>query len=132
MSALKFLAGELLGVQPPNFIPFIDYKEKLMQWVWVGHDWDSDEEMRKVYVFWIQKKDEIVLETSDSLQGIPPPPRVPTNWTVKPTTSEEKSTYQSQASVSYVCSRYKAFGAKLLLSLFITSFLIFLTHFYDY
>lgn len=95
MSALEFLAGELLGVQPKNFIPYIDYKEKLMQYVWVGHNRDSDVEMSKLYSFWLPKKDDSVLE-SYSLQGVPPPPRVPTTWTVKPTNPEEKSVYQSQ------------------------------------
>ncbi|CAI9731518.1 Hypothetical predicted protein [Octopus vulgaris] len=99
VSALKFLSG----FQIDNFIPLIDYKERAQQWRWIGNGRDADDELGQLCKFWLQKKDGKLNENPENNQGTTPPPRVKTNYVVKPTTEEEKSSFKEQERKRFEC-----------------------------
>ncbi|WAQ99732.1 NFRKB-like protein [Mya arenaria] len=76
--ALKFLAGETIGVQVEQFIPFLDYKERAQQWCWIGYGRDGDETLTVLCEHWLKQREESAEIIVDSSQGSPPPPR----WSV--------------------------------------------------
>lgn len=94
--ALKFLSGDVLGFQVENFVPFLDYKERAQQWKWIGQGRDVDEQLGQLCKYWLSNKDEKHADTQESNPGSPPPPRVKTNYVVKPTTDEEKLSFKEQ------------------------------------
>ncbi|GAB1608858.1 nuclear factor related to kappa-B-binding protein-like [Argonauta hians] len=104
VSALKFLSGDVYGFQLENFIPLIDYKERAQQWRWIGSGRDADDELGQLCKFWLQKKDDGRLsENPDNTPGTTPPPRVKTNYVVKPTTEEEKLSFKEQERKRFEC-----------------------------
>ncbi|KAF8785193.1 nuclear factor related to kappa-B-binding protein-like [Argiope bruennichi] len=111
-SALKFLAGDLINILPDTFVPFLDYKEKQQQWQWIGTGRDSDEQMYGLCQQWLENKDEISSDILETSQGSPPPPRVTTGWTVRPTAEEEKQVYRLQECIRYQ-NPHKAFTFKI-------------------
>ncbi|CAL1281622.1 unnamed protein product [Larinioides sclopetarius] len=111
-SALKFLAGDLINILPDTFVPFLDYKEKQQQWQWIGSGRDSDEQMYGLCQQWLESKDEISSDILETSQGSPPPPRVTTGWTVRPTAEEEKQVYRQQECIRYQ-NPHKAFTFKV-------------------
>lgn len=107
-SALKFLAGDLPGIQPENFVPYLDYREKQQNWQWIGAGRDTDDHLNPLCQHWLENKDELGLDSLESCQGSPPPARVATDWTVKPASEEEKSIYRHQENIRYQ-NPHKAF-----------------------
>lgn len=107
-SVLKFLAGDLIGILPENFVPYLDYKEKQQQWQWIGAGRDSGEQLNSLCQHWLENKDDLSLDVLESSQGSPPPPRVVTDWTVRPTSEEERQLYREQERVRYQ-NPHKAF-----------------------
>lgn len=98
-SALRFLAGDYIGVLPENFVPYLDYKEKQQQWQWIGAGRDSDVQSLALCQHWLQGQ--VAPDALDASQGSPPPPKCTTDWTVRPTTDEERGHYRSQECVRY-------------------------------
>ncbi|KAL5011494.1 hypothetical protein ScPMuIL_010045 [Solemya velum] len=96
VSALKFLSGDLLGTQIENFVPYLDYKERAQVWRWIGVGRDSDEQMSTLCDMWIQTKPESTTEGHESGTTTPPPPRIRTSYVIRPTTEEEKDSFQEQ------------------------------------
>ncbi|GFU28334.1 nuclear factor related to kappa-B-binding protein [Nephila pilipes] len=111
-SALKFLAGDLINILPETFVPYLDYKEKQQQWQWIGSGRDSDEQMYDLCQQWLDSKDDISCDILETSQGSPPPPRVTTGWTVRPTLDEEKRIYRQQECIRYQ-NPHKAFTFKV-------------------
>ncbi|CAL1539986.1 unnamed protein product [Lymnaea stagnalis] len=96
VSALKFLSGNELGLKVENFVPFVDYKERAQQWKWIGVGRDTDPELTSLFRYWLQHKDDVTVDGLDSAQGSPPPPKVKTNFIVRPTSSNEKAFFREQ------------------------------------
>lgn len=107
-SALKFLAGDLISILPESFVPFVDYKEKQQLWHWIGSGRDSEEQLFALCHHWLENKDDVSLDALETSQGSPPPPRVTTVWTVRPTSDEEKLSYREQECIRYQ-NPHKAF-----------------------
>uniref|UniRef100_A0A2L2YQN5 Nuclear factor related to kappa-B-binding protein n=1 Tax=Parasteatoda tepidariorum TaxID=114398 RepID=A0A2L2YQN5_PARTP len=61
---------------------------------------------------WLDGKDDISLDMLETSQGSPPPPRVTTGWTVRPTAENEKQAYRQQECVRYQ-NPHKAFTFKV-------------------
>ncbi|XP_060084113.1 nuclear factor related to kappa-B-binding protein-like isoform X2 [Ylistrum balloti] len=112
MSALKFLAGDLVGATPDNFVPFVDYKERAQQWRWIGVGRDSDETLQELFKYWSSNKKESTTDLNDSGQGSPPPPRSWTSFVVRATSDEEKSTFREQEKRRFE-NPHKAFTYKM-------------------
>ncbi|XP_067662843.1 nuclear factor related to kappa-B-binding protein-like [Haliotis asinina] len=96
VSALKFLSGDVLGLSVDNFIPYLDYKERAQQWKWIGMGRDTETELAPLFQHWMRNKDNVMADGLDSSQGSPPPPRAKTAFVVRPTSQEEKATFQEQ------------------------------------
>ncbi|XP_076070257.1 nuclear factor related to kappa-B-binding protein-like isoform X3 [Mytilus galloprovincialis] len=94
-SALKFLAGELIGAVPDNFVPFLDYKERAQQWTWIGAGRDSDDKLAQFFKHWMTNK-KLTGTEEDGRDGSPPPPRSKTTFVVRATTEEEKGLFREQ------------------------------------
>uniref|UniRef100_T1III0 DEUBAD domain-containing protein n=1 Tax=Strigamia maritima TaxID=126957 RepID=T1III0_STRMM len=109
ISTLKFLAGDFTGLQSDSFVPYIDYKEKIQMWQWIGVGRDSDENMSALNTQWMQNKDETsALDAMDTSTGSPPPARSVTEWLVRPTSEEERGVYREQERRRYE-NPHKAF-----------------------
>ncbi|KFM58694.1 Nuclear factor related to kappa-B-binding protein, partial [Stegodyphus mimosarum] len=61
---------------------------------------------------WLESKDDISCDILETSQGSPPPPRVTTGWTVRPTAEEEKQVYREQECIRYQ-NPHKAFTFKV-------------------
>ncbi|OWF51166.1 Nuclear factor related to kappa-B-binding protein [Mizuhopecten yessoensis] len=112
MSALKFLAGDLIGATPDNFVPFVDYKERAQQWRWIGVGRDSDETLLELFKLWKSNRKDSSTELNDSGQGSPPPPRSWTSFVVRATSEEEKNTFREQEKRRFE-NPHKAFTYKM-------------------
>lgn len=98
-SALRFLAGDYIGLLPEDFVPYLDYKEKQQQWQWIGAGRDSDTQTYALCQHWLQGREP--MDALEASQGSPPPPKSTTDWTVRPTTDHERSHYRTQECVRY-------------------------------
>lgn len=98
-SALRFLAGDYIGLLPEDFVPYLDYKEKQQQWQWIGAGRDSDTQTHALCQHWLQGREP--MDALEASQGSPPPPKSTTDWTVRPTTDHERSHYRTQECVRY-------------------------------
>ncbi|XP_037279503.1 nuclear factor related to kappa-B-binding protein isoform X6 [Rhipicephalus microplus] len=98
-SALRFLAGDYIGLLPEDFVPYLDYKEKQQQWQWIGAGRDSDMQTHALCQHWLQEREP--MDALEASQGSPPPPKSTTDWTVRPTTDHERSHYRTQECVRY-------------------------------
>ena len=61
------------GIALPNFIPFVDYKERAQQWKWIGQGRDSDEELLVFYRHWLASTG-MAVEGREGMST--PPPRM--------------------------------------------------------
>ncbi|XP_050315502.1 nuclear factor related to kappa-B-binding protein [Anthonomus grandis grandis] len=101
-SAITFLCGNA-SEQPDDFVPYMEYKMNLDVYQWIGAGRDSDQLLNNLCTFWLQHRTEskmtkpmdIEIDISDR-DSTPPPPRCPTTWTVRKSTSEEIRDYQEQ------------------------------------
>ncbi|XP_044256104.1 nuclear factor related to kappa-B-binding protein isoform X1 [Tribolium madens] len=109
-SAVNFLCGNSLE-QPDDFVPYMEYKIPLDMYQWIGAGRDSDALLAPLCTYWLEHrseaksnkekdKEEIDVEVSDRSQT-PPPPRCPTNWTVRKATSEEIKEFREQERKRY-------------------------------
>ncbi|XP_077484243.1 nuclear factor related to kappa-B-binding protein isoform X2 [Amblyomma americanum] len=98
-SALRFLAGDYIGLLPEDFVPYLDYKEKQQQWQWIGAGRDSDIQTQALCQHWLQGREP--MDALEASQGSPPPPKSTTDWTVRPTTDHERTQYRSQECIRY-------------------------------
>ena len=82
-----------------NHIPLVDYKEKNQQWQWIGVCRDSDEVLIRMCNEWMSEKEK---HSSIGDPSQPVPPSIcPTEWTIKPSTNEERKAYQKQEYLRY-------------------------------
>nr|XP_032820255.1 nuclear factor related to kappa-B-binding protein [Petromyzon marinus] len=110
-SSLRFLAGDAsmtLPSLPPNFAPYVDYKDRLQQWKWIGGGRDSNNEMEVLCQLWLETKDQSQSKDREEGEILPPTPRVRTDYVVRPSTEEEKRVFQERERQRY-SQPHKAF-----------------------
>ncbi|EEB14431.1 nfrkb, putative [Pediculus humanus corporis] len=119
-SALSFLSADYPDLQPDDFVPYIEYKSQIQSYQWIGAGRDSDSHLLNLCSHWLDRKDDVYhsnllgensrnqeevvgecLEEVEEPKGeVPndfvPPPRCPTNWTVRLSTEEERRIFQIQ------------------------------------
>ncbi|XP_052281775.1 nuclear factor related to kappa-B-binding protein-like isoform X2 [Dreissena polymorpha] len=93
--SLKFLAGESLGVNMDQFVPYLDYKERTQQWQWIGMGRDSDEALDRLCAYWLKHKDDVGEVIVDG-QESPPALKLKPSHVVQAATDEEKTDFQKQ------------------------------------
>lgn len=107
-SAVNFLCGNS-PEQPEDFVPYMEYKIPLDMYQWIGAGRDSDTLLSPLCNYWLEhrseaknnkEKEEIDVEVSDRSQT-PPPPRCPTNWTVRKATCDEIKEFREQERKRY-------------------------------
>lgn len=109
-------------LQPDDFVPYIEYKPQIQSYQWIGAGRDSDSHLLNLCSHWLDRKDDIyqsnvaeeggrhqeeIVEESieeaeepkEETDDYVPPPRCPTNWTVRLSTEDEKKIFQ----VKIVC-----------------------------
>ncbi|XP_058836672.1 uncharacterized protein LOC131693122 isoform X2 [Topomyia yanbarensis] len=126
-SAVWFLSGEFPN-QPDDFVPYIEYKVQLNIYQWIGASRDSDHRLLILCRYWLGRKHEMgnflsnQLEVSSSKQKCllanknsfvddedgsseqtisPPPPRFPTDWSVRKATETEIMLFRDQEKRRY-------------------------------
>lgn len=113
-SAVNFLSGNFQEL-PDDFVPYIEYKQHLDVYQWIGAGRDTDAHLTPLAQYWLehrnetkpnvvkqqsptkssQQQEEIDVEVVDRSQT-PPPPRCPTNWTVRKADPEEIKSFREQ------------------------------------
>ena len=98
-SAMNFLSYFTDPNPEVDSIPLVDYKEKNQQWQWIGQDRDSDDVLSLMCKEWLNEKDRnsSVIDPSQPI----PPAAWPTEWTVQPSTDDERKEYREQEAVRY-------------------------------
>ena len=98
-SAMNFLSYFTDPNHDTEIIPLVDYKEKNQQWQWIGQGRDLDSVLVSMAKEWLSEKDRSssVIDPSQPI----PPAAWPTEWTVKPSTGEERKQYREQEAVRY-------------------------------
>ncbi|KAK9885726.1 hypothetical protein WA026_012495 [Henosepilachna vigintioctopunctata] len=128
-SAINFLCGNATEL-PNDFVPYLEYKQLINAYQWIGAGRDSDSLLAPLCVFWLEhrdelktvkQKEEVDIEISDRAQT-PPPPRCPTNWTVRKANQEDIERFQEQEkrryenphrAFTYCCNGYESVVAPL-------------------
>lgn len=64
-----------IDVSPPNFVPFVDYKERAQQWRWIGAGRDSDDNMAALFKHFITNRKEGNCDLYEGGPSSTPPPR---------------------------------------------------------
>ncbi|XP_058865759.1 nuclear factor related to kappa-B-binding protein [Acipenser ruthenus] len=105
-SALQFLSGESkAGVMalPSGFTPFVEFKDRTQQWKWIIPSQDGEKDLGMLCQLWLETKDQPVVkqESEELSDSIPPTPRVRTDYVVRPSTVEERRTFQEQERQRY-------------------------------
>ncbi|XP_047741426.1 nuclear factor related to kappa-B-binding protein isoform X1 [Hyalella azteca] len=123
-AAICFLAGFSPELQPPDFVPYIEYKETVQAYQWIGAGRDSDSKLQPLYQHWITNRsgwsdiwlpkgedsaqgsvlrEELLEEEAEEDEGEEsiPLPRFPTNWVVQPSSEEEKNFFRAQEKIRY-------------------------------
>lgn len=133
-SAVNFLSGNFQDL-PEDFVPYIEYKQLLDVYQWIGAGRDTDAHLSPLAQYWLEhrnevkpppppppppvvvakpptsptktpqqqqqqqqqqhQQEEIDVEVVDRSQT-PPPPRCPTNWTVRKADAEEIKSFREQ------------------------------------
>lgn len=112
LQALKFLAGDLIDVSPPNFVPYVDYKERAQQWRWIGAGRDSDDNMATLFKHFITNRKDGNCDLYEGGPSSTPPPRSKTGYVVKSTTDAEKAQFREQEARRFM-NPHKAFTYKM-------------------
>ncbi|XP_064424745.1 nuclear factor related to kappa-B-binding protein isoform X3 [Latimeria chalumnae] len=100
-SALQFLTAGMAALTP-GFTPYVDYREKTQQWKWIGPGQDAEKDISALCQLWLETKDQSFgKEGEEPTDAIPPTPRVRTDYVVRPSTGEEKRTFQEQEQQRY-------------------------------
>ncbi|XP_060532196.1 nuclear factor related to kappa-B-binding protein [Cylas formicarius] len=101
-SAITFLCGNA-SEQPDDFVPYMEYKISLDVYQWIGAGRDSDQLLSSLCNFWLEHRSESKLLSPTDMDidvvdrdSTPPPPRCPTNWTVRKATTDEINEYREQ------------------------------------
>lgn len=101
-SAITFLCGNA-SEQPDDFVPYMEYKQLLDAYQWIGAGRDSDPLLSSLCSFWLQHRTENKLVSPTEIDidiadrdSTPPPPRCPTTWIVRKATPEEIREYRDQ------------------------------------
>ncbi|XP_055630611.1 uncharacterized protein LOC129771214 isoform X2 [Toxorhynchites rutilus septentrionalis] len=126
-SAILFLSGEFSD-QPDDFVPYIEYKIQLNIYQWIGASRDSDHRLLDLCQYWLGRKDDMGMKSLSRPPKIsskqknmtvynmscfddddrssertisPPPPRYPTDWSVRKATDEEIRAFREQEKHRY-------------------------------
>ncbi|XP_030076878.1 nuclear factor related to kappa-B-binding protein [Microcaecilia unicolor] len=110
--ALLYLAGDTRGITS-SFSPFVEFREKTLQWKWIGSTQDSEKELTALFQLWLETKDQIFSkDNEDSVDASTPIPRVRTDYVVRPSTGDEKHFFQEQERHRY-SQPHKAFTFRM-------------------
>ena len=114
-------------------MPYIEYKSQIQSYQWIGAGRDSDSHLLNLCSHWLDRKDDVYhsnllgensrnqeevveecLEEVEEPKGeVPndfvPPPRCPTNWTVRLSTEEERRIFQVRCFLTRVVIIYFRF-----------------------
>lgn len=118
-SAIHFLAGEFPH-QPNDFVPYVEYKQNLNIYQWIGAGRDSDQHLKQLCELWLNRRNEMssnltvrssmVSELSSNInaqlldesglsiteQYSLPVSRCPTSWIVRKATDKEVAEFRKQ------------------------------------
>ncbi|XP_069080578.1 nuclear factor related to kappa-B-binding protein isoform X1 [Pleurodeles waltl] len=109
--ALLYLTGERKGTS--NFPPFVEFREKTMQWKWIGPTQDSEKELNALFQIWLETKDQICSkDDEDSIDESTPDARMRTDYVVTPSSGDEKRVFQEQERLRY-SQPHKAFTFRM-------------------
>lgn len=64
-SAIHFLSGDFAD-QPEDFVPYIEYKQTLQIYQWIGAGRDSDQHLMPLCDYWLLRRSEMGMTTSVS------------------------------------------------------------------
>lgn len=117
-SAINFLCGDCAEL-PEDFVPYMEYKPLLQVYQWIGAGRDNDNLLTPLCQFWLEHRDDSIVQTPlevevDILEKpqTPPPPRCPTQWTVRKAEPEETEEFRRQEQQRYN-NPHKAFTYRL-------------------
>ncbi|XP_058463320.1 uncharacterized protein LOC131437775 isoform X3 [Malaya genurostris] len=126
-SAILFLSGNF-DDQPDDFVPYIEYKVQSSIYQWIGASRDSDHRLFDLCRYWLTRRKEMgnsslvgsskvdsstptflihrnntYYDEDGSLEQTvsPPPPRFPTDWSVRKATEEEIKHFRDQEKRRY-------------------------------
>nr|CAD7200167.1 unnamed protein product [Timema douglasi] len=112
-SAISFLSGDYPDAQPDDFVPYLEYKPHLVAYQWIGAGRDTDTHLMPLCQHWLDHREEMLVRPIKEEEGVeevgegeeracsPPPPRYPTTWSVRSTSSEEKELFREQERLRY-------------------------------
>uniref|UniRef100_UPI00358F5CFD nuclear factor related to kappa-B-binding protein-like isoform X3 n=1 Tax=Myxine glutinosa TaxID=7769 RepID=UPI00358F5CFD len=109
--ALQFLSGEglvPLSQMPPDFAPFVDFRERSQQWKWIGSGRDSNSELGILCQLWLEVRDQGLAKEADD-NDLSPAGKTRTDFVVRPSTDDEKRAFQEQERKRY-SQPHKAFS----------------------
>ncbi|GAB6018802.1 hypothetical protein CHUAL_000463 [Chamberlinius hualienensis] len=98
-SGMDYLNGKAHVTYPDKFISFVDHKDNHETWRWAGEGRDSDDILLTLTTHWLENRQEEHVQVTDENEPSSPPlppPRVHTDWSVRPMTEEEKAAYRNQ------------------------------------
>ncbi|XP_017273657.1 nuclear factor related to kappa-B-binding protein isoform X1 [Kryptolebias marmoratus] len=105
LQALQFLAGETkdgMMALPSGFSPFVEFVDEFQQWRWIGPTQDTEKDLSALCQLWLDSKDFIVkTENEDLLEMTSPPPKLSTDYVVRPSTGDERQVFQVQEQQRY-------------------------------
>ncbi|XP_055594036.1 nuclear factor related to kappa-B-binding protein [Uranotaenia lowii] len=126
-SAILFLSGEFSD-QPDDFVPYIEYKTQINIYQWIGASRDSDHRLMALCEYWLSRKQDMGVKAQSKPKVIstkqrftfpstssfvddedvssersisPPPPRHPTDWSVRKATEQEVAVFREQEKRRY-------------------------------
>lgn len=118
-SAVTFLTGES-NEQPEDFVPYLEFKPMLHAYQWIGAGRDSDNLLSPLCQYWLEHRDDTALQNNTQDIEIdvvekpqtPPPPRCPTQWSVRKAEPEEVEQFREQERQRY-SNPHKAFTYRM-------------------
>uniref|UniRef100_A0A1A7XTY5 Nuclear factor related to kappa-B-binding protein n=1 Tax=Iconisemion striatum TaxID=60296 RepID=A0A1A7XTY5_9TELE len=105
LQALQFLAGETkdgMMALPSGFSPFAEFVDEFQQWRWIGPTQETEKDLGALCQLWLDSKDFVVkTESEDMMEMTSPPPKLSTDYVVRPSTGDERQVFQVQEQQRY-------------------------------
>ncbi|XP_019636721.1 PREDICTED: nuclear factor related to kappa-B-binding protein-like [Branchiostoma belcheri] len=99
LPALRLLAGKSNAL-PPSFSPCVEYRNGTQDWKWIGQASDSD--LTLLCKQWLQGLGLNQKQETEGKQSSPvPPPRMRTDYVVRPSNGQEKEEFRKQEEARY-------------------------------
>lgn len=117
-SAINFLCGDC-SEQPEEFVPYMEYKPMLKVYQWIGAGRDGDNLLSPLCQYWLEHRDDSAIHQPAEIEvdilekpQTPPPPRCPTQWSVRKAEPEEIDQFREQERQRYN-NPHKAFTYRM-------------------